>query len=183
MGPYDSGTCNDKFRERPALPGIVWILFSGAALLLSGYVVLFWTPQLPPGRDEGPVQAEDREAQLTRIRDTVPDDARTDTIPVTVTEESLARARTIYNNRCAVCHGPDGNADIPAARAMEPPPVDFTEPSFAAMEPGVSYHVIAHGVEGTAMPGFRQSISEDDRWQLVAFLRQVFAEVPAGAAD
>ncbi|PZP51501.1 MAG: cytochrome C, partial [Azospira oryzae] len=37
----------------------------------------------------------------------------------------LSRARTLYAEQCAGCHGAQGRGDGPAASGMDPPPSDF----------------------------------------------------------
>ena len=33
----------------------------------------------------------------------------------------------LYEQRCAPCHGPDGKANTPTAKALQPPPRDHTD--------------------------------------------------------
>ncbi len=36
-----------------------------------------------------------------------------------------AQAAQVFSTRCAVCHGPNGDANIPAAKGLVPPPRNF----------------------------------------------------------
>jgi mono/diheme cytochrome c family protein len=38
--------------------------------------------------------------------------------------------QSIFNDKCAMCHGRDGKGNGPAAAAFSPPPKDFHSPSF-----------------------------------------------------
>ena len=38
--------------------------------------------------------------------------------------------RTLFETRCFVCHGRTGQGNGPAAVGLNPPPVDFTKPSW-----------------------------------------------------
>src|SRR5690606_28947848 len=38
-----------------------------------------------------------------------------------------ARAAALYAQQCAVCHGPTGHGDGPAAAGLDPPPIAFTD--------------------------------------------------------
>jgi mono/diheme cytochrome c family protein len=38
--------------------------------------------------------------------------------------------KKLYETRCAVCHGPDGKAAIPAAQALHPKPRDHTDGAY-----------------------------------------------------
>src|SRR5690606_8112563 len=40
---------------------------------------------------------------------------------------NLAGGEAVYQQNCASCHGPDGAARIPAAAALDPPPIDYTD--------------------------------------------------------
>jgi len=44
-----------------------------------------------------------------------------------VSEQALAEAKTIFAQRCATCHGPEGKGDGPAGAALNPKPRTFTD--------------------------------------------------------
>ena len=78
----------------------------------------------------------------------------------------LARGAALYAQHCASCHGASGGADVPAAAAMDPPPIAFTDRARAAeRSPFALYQVIEQGLEGTAMQSFAH-LSAADRWAL-----------------
>jgi len=174
---------------RPLLPAPVWAAIAGALALLALWLVLFMPQAAPrqdfagdvPGLDEDlfdqPSGAVDTAAQLARLREMVPPDQRARPNPLEPTPEVLARARTIFGSQCAVCHGPNGDANVAVARTLNPPPVNFTHPAFADMEPGATFHIIKNGVATTGMPAFGASLSDEDIWGLVHFLRTNFVSV------
>jgi len=89
--------------------------------------------------------------------------------PVAATEASIARGRELYDQNCTQCHGLTGRGDGPLAKTLAVPPVDFRL--------HIPYHtdlfffsVITRGF-GDVMPAFGSGISEEDRWNLVNFLR------------
>jgi mono/diheme cytochrome c family protein len=89
--------------------------------------------------------------------------------PVAPTGESVARGRELYAVNCSQCHGVSGRGDGPLAPTLAVPPADF--------DLHVPYHtdvfffqVITRGF-GTVMPAFGGGISEEDRWNLINFLR------------
>src|SRR5687768_1561227 len=47
---------------------------------------------------------------------------------VPVTPAVIQRGGQVYRENCAVCHGEDGRADTPAARALPSRPADQTNP-------------------------------------------------------
>ena len=78
----------------------------------------------------------------------------------------LQRGAQLYTQLCESCHGATGHADGPAAAALNPHPVAFSEPSRAAQRtPLALYEVISQGVPGTAMKAFTE-LPEADRWAL-----------------
>jgi mono/diheme cytochrome c family protein len=98
--------------------------------------------------------------------------------PVKPTAESIARGRELYQQNCVVCHGADGRGDGPQAAQLNPAPSDFrlhvplhTDPQF--------YAFISGGFPGSAMPAFRDQLSDEDIWNLVNFLRTQFSEAPS----
>jgi len=42
----------------------------------------------------------------------------------------LEAGKKLYETRCAICHGPDGKAAIPAAQALNPKPRDHTDGAY-----------------------------------------------------
>src|SRR3989449_6383353 len=78
--------------------------------------------------------------------------------------------RRVYAQRCAVCHGPDGRGNGPAAPSLIPRPRDFTLGQFkykstAAGQPPTEadlMHVVANGLAASAMP-YRRDILDSVR--------------------
>jgi high-affinity iron transporter len=79
---------------------------------------------------------------------------------------SLERARALYAQACAACHGEAGDARVEAATRLDPPPADFTDAErLGALSPFRAYNAISFGVPGTGMPSY-ESLSVDERWEL-----------------
>lgn len=78
----------------------------------------------------------------------------------------LAAAERRYREQCASCHGVSGDGRGPLASGLEPPPADFTDRSLRVSSPLDFFRKINVGVAGTAMPGFSQLLSEEERWAL-----------------
>lgn len=86
----------------------------------------------------------------------------------------LLRGEALYAQHCASCHGATGAADTDAARALDPPPIAFSDIARARERSLFAlYTVISQGLEGTAMASFAQ-LSTEDRWAL-AFYSGSFA--------
>ena len=90
--------------------------------------------------------------------------------PVEHTAATVAAGRATYAELCAACHGVRGRGDGPAAAGLHPPPADLLLHVPQHTE-GELYYFIARGVPGSAMPAWRSTLSETERWQLVHYLR------------
>jgi mono/diheme cytochrome c family protein len=87
------------------------------------------------------------------------------------TEENLLAGVKIYREQCVECHGLPGSSKTNAAKGMYPDPPQFFERKVMGNEPvGQDYWVVANGIRLTGMPGYRESLSEEQLWQVAQFL-------------
>jgi putative copper resistance protein D len=85
---------------------------------------------------------------------------------------SITNGNLLYMNAgCPACHGSSGYGDGPAAAGLRPRPADLTAPHANSHTAGDLFWWISFGMKGSAMPGFAREISEEDRWDLITFLR------------
>jgi putative copper resistance protein D len=86
---------------------------------------------------------------------------------------SVANGSALYQDSgCVACHGPNGFGDGPSGADLRPAPADLTAPHANAHTAGDLYWWLSYGVDPTsAMPGFGASLSEEERWDLINFLR------------
>ena len=98
---------------------------------------------------------------------------------------SAARGRAMFTDNCAGCHGARGAGDGPDARRGEMTPADFTSAAFMRREtPRDFAAMIGLGHRRRGMPEWAQSLSLQQRWDLVAFiwgLQRSDADRTAGA--
>jgi copper transport protein len=97
--------------------------------------------------------------------------------PIEATQESIARGAMLFSQNCAVCHGESGRGDGPAAPTLPLQPANLYD--------HIPYHpdqfffgVISKGLGGV-MPAFEGQISEEDRWNILNYLRATFTAQPA----
>ncbi len=102
----------------------------------------------------------------------VPFTARFAQNPTPSTAETVAAARPNYERFCLVCHGARGAGDGPAAFTMNPRPLDLRIHVPLHAE-GEHFYWISEGVSGTAMPGWKATLSETERWQLVRYIQSL----------
>jgi mono/diheme cytochrome c family protein len=82
----------------------------------------------------------------------------------------------LYRMNCAVCHGFDGEGKGPAASTLKTAPADLTDGSLMnALDNALLFRVLELGCKGIgckgAMPGFLQSMTPLENWDVVAYLR------------
>jgi mono/diheme cytochrome c family protein len=87
--------------------------------------------------------------------------------------------KAVYEKWCEGCHGADGKGVGPAAGTMLPRPRDFTTALYQIRSTATGelptdsdlMHVIDEGMPGTAMPGWKTVLSQQERDQLVVYLK------------
>ncbi len=89
--------------------------------------------------------------------------------PVAPTPAALEAGMNLYLERCQNCHGLNGDGKGPKAEELSVAPADFRDArTMAAITDGELYWRITKGAR--PMPSF-QMLSEDERWQLVDYIR------------
>ena len=90
--------------------------------------------------------------------------------PIAPTSDSVAAGQVVYERYCQTCHGVNGHGDGPGAVGLEPPPADLT---VHAPHHGDAhmFGFISNGIEGTAMVGLGESLTDDEIWHVINFVR------------
>ena len=84
---------------------------------------------------------------------------------------SIAEGESLYQANCAVCHGTTGAGDGPGGARLLRRPADLRAPHTAQHTAGDLFWWITHGIPRSGMPPFGSSIVEEQRWDLINFLR------------
>jgi mono/diheme cytochrome c family protein len=91
------------------------------------------------------------------------------------TPEKLARGAHVFQESCASCHGPTGAGNGPAGSELSPPPANLAWIARMPMSRSDPYMAwtVAEGGEAfqSAMPAFKSTLSESDRWAVIAYIR------------
>jgi mono/diheme cytochrome c family protein len=96
--------------------------------------------------------------------------------PIASDANSIATGKALFITQCVKCHGNGGKGDGPSAKDLTPRPKDLTDPVVAAQTDGALYWKITTGRK--PMPTFEQLISDDDRWNVVNYMRTLEANTP-----
>jgi copper transport protein len=92
--------------------------------------------------------------------------------PVTADPDSIAQGRDLFQQNCQPCHGSEGKGDGPVGRTLNPPPPDLSEHTVPGLHPDEQlFEWISEGYPGSVMPAFEDTLSEEERWHLVNFIR------------
>ncbi len=134
-----------------------WICAAGVVTIVVGFWL--WLPKLTI--DAYPT---------TYVRPSVPYNAL-----------SIAHGLQLYGDHCAICHGTEGYGDGPAAAGLRPRPADLTAKHAADHTAGDLFWWLTHGMQGRAMPGFQNRLSEEERWDLINVVRILSASEQARA--
>ena len=106
----------------------------------------------------------------------VPQEAAVVANPISASDGSQATGATIFSTSCAVCHGEKGLGDGPTAESLEKKPADLTEGHVQELSDGSLFYIISHGKPETPMPAWEDVLEEEDRWNVVNFLRTLVDE-------
>jgi putative copper resistance protein D len=88
---------------------------------------------------------------------------------------SITRGAELYRRHCASCHGVAGHGDGPAARALAKDPADLTAKHAADHTAGDFFWWLSHGIPRSPMPGFARELDEEQRWDVINFVRALAA--------
>ncbi len=101
--------------------------------------------------------------------DAYPETYRRTTVPYVAV--SIANGERLFLEYCTDCHGVDATGNGPLASMLPKPPANLTEPHTELHTAGDIFWWLTHGMPAGNMPGFKSVLDEDDRWDLINFLR------------
>lgn len=99
--------------------------------------------------------------------------------PTPYTAASIAEGLQVYHANCVVCHGAGGAGDGPASRGLPRSPADLRAPHTGQHTAGDLFWWLTHGIPAGGMPAFGDRLREEQRWDLVNFVRALAASQEA----
>lgn len=83
------------------------------------------------------------------------------------------RGKTIYEKYCMECHGEEGRGDGPRAPLLAPRPGNLVSAATSTKSDEELLDVITNGAPRTAMRGWKDELTEEDRVNVLAFIRSL----------
>ncbi|NIS81641.1 MAG: c-type cytochrome [Anaerolineales bacterium] len=90
--------------------------------------------------------------------------------------EAIAAGAELFAMTCAVCHGEGGEGDGPSAAGLDPKPASLADADMMAdlSDAYLFWRITEGGMMepfNSSMPPWGESLSEEQRWQLVSYIR------------
>lgn len=150
---------------------ILGFLAAVAAAVVGGWFFVT-SGALPAGQDSKPGGLE-RWAARTSLRATMRREAQGLTSPLQPTDENLSAGFEVYTMHCQVCHGGADGEPSKIASGLSPKAPQLAKHGVEDDPEGTIYWKVDHGIRFTGMPGFGQTLSKDEKWQVVLFLKHM----------
>ncbi len=83
--------------------------------------------------------------------------------------DAVTEGANVFKINCEACHGPLGHGDGPAGAVLDPKPKNLAELQITAGDDYL-YWRINTGKEGTAMVAWKGVLTDEQIWQVVAFV-------------
>ena len=84
--------------------------------------------------------------------------------------DAATEGAKIFKSNCETCHGIQGHGDGPIGEALDPKPMNLAELQTVAADDYLLWR-ITEGRPGTSMPPWKNILTEEQIWQVVAFVR------------
>jgi mono/diheme cytochrome c family protein len=99
-------------------------------------------------------------------------------------EEDIEAGKSVYFIKCVWCHGEAGAGDGPGADRLWPRPRSFVEGTFKIRHTGSGelptdddlFQTVTHGLPGSAMPSWEGILSDQERRQVIQFVKYRLVE-------
>jgi len=104
---------------------------------------------------------------------TAPASAKSMKNPVPADAASLAAGKKAFEKECVSCHGKKGKGDGPNAATLEKAPASLLSKSVASQTDGEIFWKITQGKK--PMSSAKKTLTEEQRWQVVNYVRQLSA--------
>ena len=99
--------------------------------------------------------------------------------PLPDTAQTQADGKEAFSHYCVACHGLDGqNTGVPFVENVSPPIPSLASDDVQRYTDGQLKWILDNGIRPSGMPGSKGTLSDDELWSIVAYLRHL---PPAGS--
>jgi mono/diheme cytochrome c family protein len=99
--------------------------------------------------------------------------------PIAATAANIDTGKHVFGYYCVECHGRDGqNTGVPFAANLAPPVPSLASTQVQSYTDGQLKWIIDNGISPSGMPASKGTLSDEETWQLVLFIRHL---PPAGS--
>ena len=91
------------------------------------------------------------------------------------TAANLQQGKEIYVDHCLTCHGCAGNGLGSYAQTLIVTPANYKQEPYRSMSDDEWFWHVSEGVQGSVMPPWKASLSEQERWDVVNYVQTIFA--------
>jgi mono/diheme cytochrome c family protein len=85
-----------------------------------------------------------------------------------------------YHDMCVVCHAAPGLNDSVVRMGLNPEPPRLTEDRVQQRTDAELFWIIKHGIKMSGMPAFGPTHTDEEIWEVAAFLRRLGTMQPTG---
>jgi mono/diheme cytochrome c family protein len=99
--------------------------------------------------------------------------------PLPLSPDTLADGKEAFSHYCVACHGMDGqNTGVPFADHISPPIPSLASAEVQSYTDGQLKWILDNGIWPSGMPGSKGTLSDDELWSIIVYLRHL---PPAGS--
>jgi len=142
---------------------------TSAVVLVAGVALYFLAGIAPAATNAAPMPLEHffaKAALKSRISRESPK-----SVPMAADEATYLEGVRVYREDCAVCHGLPNVPQSAIAKGLFPEaPQLFKGKGVTDDDAGETYWKVVNGIRLSGMPGFRQSLSDREAWQVTLLL-------------
>jgi cytochrome c553 len=94
--------------------------------------------------------------------------------PLPYTHENWKEGKEAFSHYCVACHGMDGqNTGVPFADHISPPIPSLSSEDVQSYTDGQLKWILDNGIRPSGMPGSKGTLSDDELWSIIVFLRHL----------
>jgi mono/diheme cytochrome c family protein len=96
------------------------------------------------------------------------------TNPMANNSAAAQAGKQIFDTNCSPCHGMDAKGDGPAAASLDPKPADLADLESRFSDAYMFWRISEGGAMppfNSKMPSWKGTLSEDQIWQVITYLR------------